>query len=204
MNAETSERGSGKKGSRRSLKVVNLDSKSISTRVTMGLDLSMTGTGLVVLARGRLVRAWHLRTDLEHNKPKKAGESELHNGVFFGSTEARIAYLKHNILRSWEKFGVELTFFEEQAFSRNMAYARQTGEMTGTVRNGLWELEALWDVRTGTALKMYATGDGSATKADMVKAARAFWPECPNDDLADAFHLAKWAAEEYESIVHNA
>lgn len=60
----------------------------------------------------------------------------------------------------------------------------------------LWKAEAL-TVPTGT-LKKFATGSGSASKEEMVKAARARWPEqnIEGDDQADALFILAWARKE--------
>jgi Holliday junction resolvasome RuvABC endonuclease subunit len=41
-----------------------------------------------------------------------------------------------------------------------------------------------------SSLKLLAAGHGRASKEDMIAAAQRHWPECNDDNLADAYHLA--------------
>jgi Holliday junction resolvasome RuvABC endonuclease subunit len=70
----------------------------------------------------------------------------------------------------------------------------QLGELAGVVKNKLLEAGYTWDLVHNNTLKAFATGNGRAGKPAMYHAARALWPECPTiDDIADAFHLARYA-----------
>jgi Holliday junction resolvasome RuvABC endonuclease subunit len=50
-------------------------------------------------------------------------------------------------------------------------------------------------------LKKEATGNGRASKPEMLAKARETFPECPNHDVADAYFLARLAYDCYEDLV---
>lgn len=107
-------------------------------------------------------------------------------------------------MRSWHRFLPELVMIELQAFMRARSKSVTIlSELQGAVKHELWKVDAPYDTKAIAGLKKYATGDGSATKADMEKAARRLWPACSNDDESDAFWLAHWGATNYEDIVHD-
>lgn len=108
-------------------------------------------------------------------------------------------------MREWRLALPGLVIIEEQAFSRNKAYARQTGEMTGVVKHRLYLAEAPVDMKTSTHLKKEFTGNGRAGKPQMIAKARSLWPRCPdNEDVADAFSAACYADDHYEELVLSA
>lgn len=63
------------------------------------------------------------------------------------------------------------------------------GELGGAVRVRLFELGIPYVEVPPASLKHFATGNGKATKADMVEAATARGAEVHNDNEADAWHL---------------
>ena len=173
-------------------------------QTVMGLDLSMTGTGLVVLQRGTYrVLAWHLiQTESMTKGEERVRVNQKGERIFVGSSDGRINYIAKQVMREWRRWEPRLTIIEEQTFSRNKAYARQTGEMTGVVKHRLYLAEAPYDLKTSTHLKKEFTGYGKATKDEMIAQARVYWPECPDDDnVADAFSAACYADDNYEKIV---
>jgi len=76
------------------------------------------------------------------------------------------------------------------------------GEVGGVIRTRLFELDTPLVLIPPTSLKRFATGNGNATKEQMVR--RAIELGCiapggtaPNDDEADAWHLRRMARAAY-------
>lgn len=184
-----------------------MPSSTFGKATVMGLDLSMTGTGLVVLQRGtyRVLKWRWLQTEPIQKGEERIRINQKGERIFVGSSEGRINFLAKQIMREWHRWEPRLVIIEEQAFSRNKAYARQTGEMTGVVKHRLYLAEAPMDMKTSTHLKKEFTGNGRAEKPQMISKARSYWPECPdNGDIADAFSAACYADDHYEELVLSA
>lgn len=172
----------------------------------MGLDLSLTGTGMVVLAKGK-VRWRFLPTAPLHQLPKSAA-SQMHRGVFHGTSEERVGYIAYQIMAAWIRCRPSIVVIEEYAFSRGKSQAHALGELGGVVKHYLWVSEALWLPLTSTSNKLNATGNGQADKDEMIEKARKLWPSFPefkgNDNVADAFHLARYGLRNFAKLVEAA
>lgn len=133
-----------------------------------GLDLSMTGTGLVYTVEGAAYT--HLI------KPKDAGDLRL--------PEIRTRILSH-------VEGSELVLIEGY-LNRSMS-AGITGMVHGAVRAGLIDAGIKYATFPPASLKKYATGRGGASKTDMaVAAVKRAGVEFTNDNECDAWWL--WVA----------
>lgn len=86
----------------------------------------------------------------------------------------------------------------EQAHHRGGASTEIGVNLTGRVQEICSECKIEYTtVHTGT-LKKFATGSGTASKDDMIKAAKKLLGREPIDDNeADAVLMAKWASENY-------
>lgn len=175
------------------------EQKSTSLLVTMGLDLSLTGTGLCVLSRNR-VRHCHLKTKPLNALPKRA-EKQLHNGVFFGTDEERIAYIALVVMEEFRSSLPDLVLLEGYSFGSKGRALSGLHELGGVIKHHLWASSAPWIPVQPSENKKYATGTGSADKDLMMSRALRLWPRCPNHDVADAFHLARYGLREYTSLV---
>ncbi len=170
----------------------------------MGLDLSMTGSGLVVWNHELTTFGEVLRHRLLATEPLATDRTVrgLHdNGKFYGSTEERIEWQRRQIARAWRKYQPVVVGIEDYAFSRNMAGGRPRAELTGVVKNWLHRQQALVIVVGTMELKKFATGNGHADKARMVESTFGFWPDLPpdphgklpgDDNLADALQIARY------------
>lgn len=156
-------------------------------RRVLGLDLSLTSTGMVV---------WN-RQVLDFANPKTNPKT--------GQNEHRIDLIVMEVRRLLETQQPVLTVIEEAAFSRGgKGQLTQLAELAGCVKRELFLHEAVFVMRTSTANKLTATGNGKASKPEMLAAGRLVWPECPNDDVADALHLARWGWDAYTQLVEGA
>jgi crossover junction endodeoxyribonuclease RuvC len=145
----------------------------------VGLDLSLTGTGLALVDEGGI------HTSLIKSAGKK--------GDSLAKRAARLATLAAEI-QAFIPEGAHVVI--EQP-----AYASGTGSMHD--RSGLWWLIVGWlhpfhnvtEVAPGT-LKKFATGKGTADKDEMLAAAIRRYPSAGavNNNVADALHLAAMGA----------
>lgn len=169
--------------------------------VTMGLDLSMTGTGLVMLRSGtRVLTTRRIETLPETRKPKRA-EGKLYNGTFYGSDEERIEHITHKCMLAWHHFSPEIVVIEGYSFGSKGSALSALHELGGVMKNKLLLEDAVYVVAPPSMIKSFATDNGNASKPMMVDAAREFWPECPTHDQADAFFAAKLGKVRYANLV---
>jgi len=111
------------------------------TATIVGLDLSLTGTGIAT-EDGEQLAAF----------PKLRGLE-------------RIVSIRDAVLK--ETSNADLVVIEDYAFSRAASHAHELGELGGVVKVALRE-EGIAVVLVGpSALKKWATGKGNATKPDM-------------------------------------
>lgn len=133
----------------------------------IGIDASLTGTGVAVLEDGSL------RT--ETIESKKKGSERL---IDIRSRVCRIS------------LGADLVAIEGYAFAKpNQAH--QIGELGGVLRVMLTELGIKWIEVAPSQVKKFATGKGNAKKEEIAVAIYKRWGrEFPTNDEADAFVLA--------------
>jgi Holliday junction resolvasome RuvABC endonuclease subunit len=145
---------------------------------------------------------WRFLPTKPLNEWPKRAESRLHNGVFYGSPEERINYIVYYVIASWVQVRPQLTIIEEYAFSRGQSQAHALGELGGVVKHYLYLGEAPFVSLSSTSNKLKATGYGKASKEAMIARAQEMWAGCPNiDDVADAFHLARYGLHHYDELV---
>jgi len=165
----------------------------------MGLDLSLTGTGIVVV-QGAKVSEWrHLPTEVAKDE-QECGL--LPSGKFRGTNDERIDWIVSNIRGMWMSHLPALTVIEDYSFANNYPGSRINAEIHGIIKNRLFRVSAPYTTLPPRSLKKEATGNGAASKSEMVEAAQAEWAECPPiHDVADAYHLARWAQRNYNEVV---
>lgn len=149
---------------------------------TVGLDLSLSCTGLVALTGSKLDEGLRVKTP---------SSMEL---------EQRIEVVRKEVLAFVRRHEPAWIVIEGPARGGKFVDVR-VYHLAGVIR---WYLSVSKRTRhiprrivTPTELKLEATGNGRASKKDMVAAARVFWPACPDDNAADAFHLAAWGQLNY-------
>lgn len=140
----------------------------------MGLDLSLTGTGLVVVTDSA-VSHYELITTSKQSHP--------HDGE-------RLLYIKQRVMKQVKHFRPVLTCIEGAAMSGR---EKRIYELAGTVKTGLVKTGFPYEIVHIGTLKKLATGYGRASKDEMVQAAQEFCPEVEDDNIADAIHLAREA-----------
>lgn len=165
----------------------------------MGLDLSLTGTGVVVL-RGDDV----LHRELIHTEPK------------MGSQHMRINLIACTIAELAREHEPDLVGIEGYAFGK-MHNSAPLMEVGGVVKHYLFHEECPWTTLPPQSLKVYALGEvpkkpkkvlrkdwGKQVKEMMVQAARDLGCKTYDDNVADAFHLARWARDGFTGLISDA
>lgn len=174
---------------------------SQGAQAAIGLDLSLTGTGLVVWNGRKVLRARLLRTE-PHPPTSKQQESGLRpNGKYRGLDEERIDWVTKKIVASIRKFQPRLVAIEGYSFGSNQPGGAVRHELAGVLKNRLLRLETPYVIYPPRSLKKWFTGSGSASKEEMVLEASRRGFTTKDDNLADAYALARYAFEEYEFLV---
>lgn len=168
----------------------------------MGLDLSLTGTGLVVWDGRRVLRSGVLAT--EPIPPKgKDQSSKLRvrkdgSKVYRGTREERIEFVRKKVDSTIRKFDVGLACVEGYSFASKGSSMTDLAEMRGVILNCLHRGGVAYEIIQPPTLKKLATGDGRAEKPEMIAQAQEQWPGCPDEDnVADAYFLAAEAHRRY-------
>jgi crossover junction endodeoxyribonuclease RuvC len=129
----------------------------------MGVDLSLTGTGIALPDGDTMLL----------NPGKRRGME-------------RLAWIRNAILGPWHEYEPAIVAIEGYSYGSHSA-AYDLGELGGVVRLTLWEAGIVYvDVPPAVA-KGYATGKGNANKNEMlVAAAKRLGYEGTSNDEADA------------------
>jgi Holliday junction resolvasome RuvABC endonuclease subunit len=169
----------------------------------MGLDLSLTGCGVVVLSKkGKLLVAERFQTSpITSAAPGKEPFHGLRpSGAFVGSSEARIHWLTKKIRKACKEHDVVFALIEDHAFAAKGRGKTVLGELHGVVKNALWKDEVAFDLKTPQTIKKHATGSGRAEKIDMIFAAKAAGFDISDSDRADAWGAADMALRCYDEL----
>lgn len=158
----------------------------------LGLDLSLTSTGATLL-RGKLpVAVARFTTTPADGADVERGEKiacELQDWLELNGVPDRIG-------------------IEDYAHSKATNVSR-LGELGGCVKRMLW-LELGRDPRAvikmpSSTVKKFATGNGRASKEDMVVAAAPYLEDFPFllatcEDVCDSLHVARWTRDHLRNI----
>ncbi len=155
------------------------------SQTVIGLDVSLTRTGIAVWRDGRMT------TTSTVSQPIGAQSWDQRNTRIVGQARAITGWLQDNTPKP------DLAVIEAP-----ILHGPQTGSFFD--RSGLWHgvysklRSSGWRIPVAVVnvatLKAWATGKGNADKAMMLHAARREWPGVLNDDEADAGWLAAMGA----------
>lgn len=152
---------------------------SPATAFAVGLDLSLTGTGVAIVA------STGIRTALIKSKGKQADS--------LSQRARRLSELAAKIIDLIPEFA--LVVIEQPAYSQTGGSHHDRSGLWWLVVNRLAGFQPVVEVAPGT-LKKYATGKGNAGKDEMLAAAIRRYPaaEITDNNVADAVHLAAMGA----------
>lgn len=141
--------------------------------VVMGVDATLTGTGIVVLGdKGELVYTCRIDTRLK--------------GV------SRLVEIRDTVARLIKNHKPALVCLEGYSFGSKGRALFQTGELGGVLRVMFHELGAKWIEVSPSQLKKFATGSGNSKKEVVILNVYKRWGmEFESNDEADAFVLAQ-------------
>lgn len=148
----------------------------------MGLDLSLTGTGIVVL-KGNEVLA---KMCIEVKMP----------GLL------RMLHIADAVEMQCDMYSPVLIVIEGPSYASIGAAKHQIGELSGIVKSRMFErakleggYKAVYPIQlvAPNTLKKFATGKGNAKKNMMLKAVFQKWGfDADDDNVADAYALARY------------
>lgn len=145
--------------------------------IDLGADLSLARTGLVLMS-GDQVLEWAVVP----TAPNHDVEYDL---------QERIDAISRFVMRLARR--ADLVTIEGHAFGVTHGDTRPH-ELVALVKWKLWRRRIPFMVVTPSAVKKFATGNGRATKQQMVQAARDFgFTDTKDHNVADALHLARHA-----------
>lgn len=160
-------------------------------RRVLGLDMSLTRSGIALGSAGVIERCTHAAT------APPGGAATAFQGV----REARIDFIVREVMCVFDSAPPDLVVIEDYAHGRATS-SSTLGELGGVLRHELWLRDAPYVLVVSSTVKKHATGDGRASKDDMVAAALPWW-SVDNDDEADALHMVRWGSEHYDELVED-
>lgn len=145
--------------------------------IICGLDMSLTGTGVVFLDKNKNIINQTLITSSskEENTP-------------------RLVKISMQILSKIEIFKPNLVILEGPAFGIQKTISMfQLGELAGMTKEKLFILNIPFIIVPPTQLKKFITGKGNAKKDLMLLAVhKKFGVDFEDDNLCDAYALARY------------
>ena len=150
--------------------------------IVMGLDLSLVGTGVVVLSDLTTPdNPAILEQVLIESSPKEENTPRL-IGISTKVMKVIIKYKPHLVVMEGAAFGVQKT---SSIFT--------LGELAGLVKANMYTMSQPFMIVTPSALKKWVTGKGNAKKDLMLlKVYKRFGVEFSDDNLCDAYALARY------------
>jgi len=147
--------------------------------IFIGLDLSLTGTGIIVLNESKEL----LFSDTLKNKLR---------GM------ERLDYIRGKVSDVIHKFPGSHFCIENYAMGIRAGQSFSIGELGGVIKLMLFDFEITPSLITPTQLKKFVTGKGAADKSMIMLSVYKRWGfDPPDDNQADAYGLAKIAKELY-------
>lgn len=144
----------------------------------LGVDLSLTATGLAVVSDGRLVYSASIRSKPTGKKPK--------------DEVGRMDNIVEDIEDCLAEQDIDLTVIEGVAFqARNTTALSQLSGLTYILRNYLYKQKRPFLVVAPSSLKKFITGKGNAQKDHvMLEIYKRYGITLLDNNIADAFGLA--------------
>lgn len=145
---------------------------------TIGLDLSLTATGVAVWDQeNQRVTYTKVITTSKQSHPED---------------DERYWYITKKIMQVITEHNLQGIAIEAPAFQ---GMEKRPSELAGVVKVVLYRHGYDYILVAPNTLKKYATGNGRADKPEMVRWAQKFDPNITNHNIADALHLARYVAE---------
>jgi Holliday junction resolvasome RuvABC endonuclease subunit len=152
----------------------------------VGLDLSYVGTGLIVVdSMGEILEQKLIKTVKTNSKY---------------DIEDRLIQIEDEIKFIPNIMGLASVYIEGPAFASQGNMVLQMGALNFFVRIFLRRKEVKYKIIAPPTLKKWVTGNGRADKKLMMQKVEERWKKLfKNNNLADAYGLARMAMEEYKN-----
>ena len=148
----------------------------------VGLDLSLTGTGIVVLSDAGDI----IHQDLISTKASSEIEFRLHF-IAGEIIDKLLNYLPSNIV----------IYMEGLSFGSKGSSILELAGLHYFIRTRFYDMGYNYKVIEPTKLKKFITGSGKSPKSIIIKEIYKKWGEdFNNDNIADAYALAKFSQQE--------
>jgi len=146
---------------------------------SLGADLSLTGTGIVVLDDGKLVMQDSIKSKKDGDKPS----DEI----------ARLRGIVKRVMAFVDEHNPEVVVLEGIAFmSRNTTSLAQLAGLNYMMRDSLVDRGIDFLVVAPTSLKKYVTGAGNSSKdIMMLETYKRFGVSILDNNICDAYGLAQ-------------
>lgn len=155
--------------------------------LTLGLDLSITNTGVVVLDDGDVVYRSLFGTESDE-----------------GEWGYRLHVVYTGVLRAMAEFPlIERVGIEDYARGKKNR-REEMGEVTGQIKRLLWQHDLVYLTVAPQELKKWALGvavNGDKGKQMMLRAAREEGLRTFDHNVADAFWVARWTDDVWDERV---
>jgi Holliday junction resolvasome RuvABC endonuclease subunit len=152
----------------------------------VGIDLSYTATGLIVLdSKGEILEQKLIKTSKSDSK---------------FDIEDRLIRIENDVKFVPNIMGLASVYIEGPAFASQGNAALQMGALNFFVRTFLRKKEVDYKIIAPPTLKKWVTGSGRADKKQMIDKVEERWNiKFKDNNLADAYGLARMAMEEYKN-----
>lgn len=188
-----------------------------SEHAIIGIDPSLTGTGIALMVGGKLIdhQGWTevkklQKADSEHLnwwKIPTNSDKELARELKETWKQYRIHAIADWVARLIEMWalvvqGAPVVAIEGYAYSKRSTGLSDIHEMCGVIKTALWQAGIPFRIYDPGTIKLAWTGDGHATKEDMIRAASNLHgvdlSPCGSagENLADAILIASLLSEE--------
>ena len=171
------------------------------TRTTIGLDLSLTGTGLVVYADSSVIKRLLIHTEKSQ-----------------GALHQRISYIAGTVGELVRQYEPDLVGIEGYAFDKKFG-GETLAELAGVVKHYLYHEDTPWATVPPLSLKKFALGGVPQKPKDwphsndkwrkhvkqmMIDKGNELGCVTQDDNVADAFHVARWTDERFRDLISEA
>lgn len=172
---------------------ITVDNEEKEPKLFVGIDQSYSGFGIVVLDdHGTLVL-----TELWSFPPSKlAGIGLNSDGVRLNKIYSQFSNWLFDLLYGYGKFNDSTIDFDNiciamEGYSYGSVLNREKmGELGAIVKMAIAANDKAPRIIAPSELKKFMTGNGNASKEDMVNAVQKLEPSITNHNLADAYALA--------------
>lgn len=153
-------------------RTVKVNTEHTSKHLFCGLDLSLTGTGIVVIDRAGAVIF------------KKVLKNKL-KGM------ERLKFIRNEIADVYKKHEIQFTCVEGYSMGSHAGRAFDIGELGGVIKLALWSKGIPYHLVPPTQVKRYVTGKGNCQKNMIIMAVYKEWGhEAKDDNEADSLALS--------------